>query len=117
MDSEPPSPMPPQVFLHFLEKTTDAHAEATWTSRFLHKVNDSFYSCAEPLAVGWGIHIEEGRNWLLYCTLNFIVLLSSGGVAALYAVLQTDTPTGVAIGTWLTAVQGIVVAIVFFFLH
>ena len=73
MDCDPPTPMPANVFLHFLEKNTDAHEKATWTPRFPHKINDSFYCNAKALSNGWGIQIEEGRNWLLFCVMNLIV--------------------------------------------
>jgi hypothetical protein len=63
---------------------------------------------------GWGIYLEERSNWHLFAVLMFVLLLSSGVVAGIYSWKTKDHPTGVAIGAWLTAVQTMGVAAVFF---
>lgn len=67
-----------------------------------------------PMAKSWGIHLEESTDWALFAVLNLICLLVSGAIAGIYSWKTKDTQTGVAIGTWLTEVQAMGVAAVFF---
>ena len=106
--------MPPQIFMHYFNSTTQAHTEAIWVERFPHKLGDSIFYQSKPLTVGWGIEIEEDRNWTLFVIVQLIVLLISGAVAATYASITTDVASGVAIGAWLTAVQALIVILLFF---
>lgn len=107
-------PIPPHSFIHFLTKETPAHTEAIWTKRFPQKLKDSVFYGAKPLDKEWGIEIVETRNWLLLCILQLSGLLLSGALAAVYAVVTGDRASGIAIGSWCSAVQGLVVAILFF---
>jgi hypothetical protein len=106
--------MDPEIFMHFFSKVTLAHNEAIWTTRFPQKLDNSLFYGAKPLTVGWGIQIAEGPNWLLFSTCMLIALLISGAVAALYGHFAKDIPSGITIGTWLTAVQGLVLTILLF---
>lgn len=107
-------PMPPKVFMHYLNKVTEAHTEAIWVTRFPHKLGDSIFYQAKPLTVGWGVEIEEVRNWWLFFIVQLISLLSSGVAAVVYATVRKDVPSGIAIGAWLTAAQALIVAVWFF---
>ena len=107
-------PMPPAIFLHYFSKVTAAHNQALWTTRFPHKLNESIFFSPKPLAEGWGIEIAEGPNWLLFSIVMFVALLLSGLAAGLYGQSMKDPATAVAIGSWLTAVQALGVAILFF---
>lgn len=64
--------------------------------------------------VGWGIHLEEEPSWPLFTTLMFSFLMVSGLVAGIFAWKTGDNSTGVAIGTWLTAVQTMGATVLFF---
>ena len=107
-------PIPPKIFMHYLNKTTQAHTEAIWVTRFPHKLGDSIFYQSKPLTVGWGIEIEEVRNWWLFCVTQLIALLISGGLAAAYSIFMKDVASGIALGGWLTTVQGLIVTILFF---
>ena len=106
--------MPPNTFIHYFTKVTDAHNDALWVRRFPHRLKESIFYSPKPLAEGWGIEIAEGPNWLLFSIIMLLALLVSGTTAGLYGYFMKDTATGVAIGSWLTAVQALVVAILFF---
>jgi len=67
-----------------------------------------------PMSHGWGIFLEERPDWHLFTIIMFFFLLLSGMVAGLYSWRTQDHQTGVAIGTWLTAVQTMGGAAVFF---
>lgn len=67
-----------------------------------------------PMAKGWGIHIEERSDWPLFAAFMFLFLLLSGLVAGIYSFKTGDHQTGVAIGTWLTAVQAAGMTALFF---
>ena len=106
--------IPPEIFVHFLFKPTMAHNRADWITRFPHKLGDSIFFQSKPLTAGWGIEIHEERNWQLFRASQLVGVLLSGGVAAIYAVFKKDVPTGVTIGGWLTAVQGLILTLLFF---
>jgi hypothetical protein len=81
-----------------------------WGPRLPRKLGPSLTS----MAPAWGIHLEERPDWPLFAAVNFISLLASGAIAGIYSWKTKDTPTGVAIGAWLTAVQAMGVTAVFF---
>jgi hypothetical membrane protein len=67
-----------------------------------------------PMAQGWGIYLEERPDWALFAAFMFLLSLISGLVAGLYCWRTGDNQTGVAIGAWLTAVQGMGMSAIFF---
>jgi hypothetical protein len=81
-----------------------------WGPRLPRKLGPSL----TPMAQGWGIHLEERPDWALFAAMNFFSLLISGAIAGIYSWKMKDTPTGVAIGAWLTAVQAMGVMAIFF---
>jgi hypothetical protein len=65
----------------------------------------------EPLSMGWGIHIIEGPNkFAIYCATLCIILIS-GLVAILWAVIRHDIQGGFGIGAWMTSVLGLILMI------
>lgn len=106
--------MPPDTFMHHLTKITEAHNEFIWCQRFPQKLGDSLICSPNKLAVGWGVEIAEGPNFLLFSAGMVIALLLSGLVAGLSGFYMKDKATGVAIGAWLTALQTMVAATLFF---
>ena len=107
-------PMPTNVFMHyFYSSTPEKHWDNLWGERFPQKLKTSILFSNDPLVVGWGIQITDGPNWFLLCLLMLLCLLISGIVAGVYAHFAKDNQTGVAIGSWLTAVQALGVALLF----
>ncbi|MCJ1383714.1 hypothetical protein MMC17_006828 [Xylographa soralifera] len=107
-------PMPADEFMHYFNTPAEAHPNRAWTRRFPQKLQNSLLFSTELLAPGWAIEITEGPNWLLVCVYNFIGVFVSGFVAGVYAVVKQDNTTGVAIGAWLTALQALLGAMLFF---
>lgn len=107
-------PMPSNVFMHYFITPAKAHSQAIWSPRFPHKLERPVRLSNQPLAEGWGIEIEEGLNWVVVDSLMLVALFISAIVAGFYGHFMNDVATGVAIGAWLTAVQTLSAAIVFF---
>jgi len=107
-------PIDADTFNHYFHKPHLADLSAVWIERFpqLHDVS-LFYSPNRPPS--WGFEIMETRNFLLFAIMNLIGLLLSGLVAFLSARFLKDKSTGVAIGSWLTATQALVLAILFWY--
>lgn len=100
-------PMDARTFNHYFHKPHLADDSATWIARFPQLLDASLFYGSEKLAKGWGVEIVEDRNWVLFVGANVLLLLVSGLLAALYACVADDRQTGVALGAWLTAVQGL----------
>jgi len=98
------------TFLHHFYSPASEHPDILWGPRLPRKLGPSL----TPMNQGWGIHLEEGPDWVLFTVLNLIFLLVSGGIAGIYSWKTKDSQTGVAIGAWLTAVQAAGIAAVFF---
>jgi hypothetical protein len=93
-------------FYHSLSSNYDLHS--IWGPRLPQRLRSSLTASPEPLVEGWGIQIEEGRNWLLIGICILFMLLFSGLVAGTYSWKTGDHQTGVAIGSWLNAVLAMV---------
>ncbi|KAF2179460.1 hypothetical protein K469DRAFT_445033, partial [Zopfia rhizophila CBS 207.26] len=108
-------PMTSNWFMHHFDFIDDPrHPEEIWGPRLPKKLGISLAASTELLAQGWGIRIEEGPNWALLSILMFLFILISGIVAGAYAVKTHDNQAAVAIGTWLTTVQAMGMAALFF---
>jgi hypothetical protein len=107
-------PMPPNIFMHYFTKNTAAHNELLWCKRFPQKLGDSLICSPNKLAVGWGVEIEESPNFVLFSAGMVFALLLSGLAAGLSGYYMEDKATGVAVGAWLTAVQTMMAATLFF---
>ena len=109
-------PMPSHIFMHHFRSTKPLqdHPLLQWAPRLPHKLETSLYFSSDVLAVGWGVQILEGPNWGLIWTILTAATLLSGLIAALSAVILHDKATGVAIGAWLTTIQAMALAAVFF---
>ncbi|KAL9040600.1 MAG: hypothetical protein Q9214_004423 [Letrouitia sp. 1 TL-2023] len=106
-------PIDNRTFFHHFYSPASLHPYMMWGPRIPRKLGRSL----TPMAQGWGIHLEECPDWPLFAAVNFISLLISGAIAGIYSWKTKDTQTGVAIGTWLTAVQVMGMTAIFFWWH
>ncbi|KAK5164362.1 uncharacterized protein LTR77_010058 [Saxophila tyrrhenica] len=102
-----------RTFNHYFHKPHLCDKSRIWITRLPQLHGASFYWSTERLKKGWGLEIVEERNWMILACVNLIILLLSGGLAAISACVLHDNPTGVAIGTWLTTVQALAATTVF----
>ncbi|SCV40311.1 uncharacterized protein FFB14_07450 [Fusarium fujikuroi] len=103
-------PMDSRTFFHHFYSPASKHPYAFWGLRLPRKLGPKL----GPMTQGWGIHLEESPDWSLFTLLMFILLLLSGLVAGLYSWRTGDHQSGIAIGAWLTTVQAMGVASLFF---
>ncbi|KAB8202235.1 hypothetical protein BDV34DRAFT_228561 [Aspergillus parasiticus] len=103
-------PMDNRTFFHHFYSSASKHPDTMWGPRLPWKLGPGL----GPMASGWGIHLEEEPDWLLFAALMFLFLLLSGVAAGIYSWRTGDHPTGVAIGTWLMAVQAMGATALFF---
>ncbi|KAL9087902.1 MAG: hypothetical protein Q9165_006464 [Trypethelium subeluteriae] len=106
-------PMDPRTFNHYFRYPHEADTDATWIERFPKLEDVSLYWNGPKLAKGWGIEITEERNWMLFVCATLIGLLISGTVAGLCAHFMHNISAGLAIGSWLSAVQSLANAALF----
>jgi hypothetical protein len=102
--------MDSRTFFHHFYAPPEQHPESFWGERLPWKLGDSLL----PKEQGWGIHLEEQPNWSLFALYMAMLMLLSGLVAILYSLKTGDSQTAVAIGAWLTTVQGMLMTAVFF---
>lgn len=70
---------------------------------FPRKLDTSLLSSTACAAFGWGIHIDEGPNYVALFRANFIILLLSGLAAGLWKLLN-DFQGGFGFACWIIAV-------------
>jgi len=102
--------MDSRTFMHYFYLPASSHPEIMWGPRLPRKLGSSL----GPQAQGWGIQLVERPDWSLFSALMGVLVLLSGAVGGIYAWRTNDHATGVAIGTWLTAVQALLVTATFF---
>jgi hypothetical protein len=103
-------PMDSRTFFHHFYAPASDHPDSMWAPRLPWKLGPSL----GPMKHGWGVHIEEQPDWPLLSAFLCLGLLISGVVAGIYGWKMGDAQTGVAIGTWLTAVLGLGTSAIFF---
>lgn len=54
--------------------------------------------------MGWGIHIVEEPNWYAYAFFAHIIVLLSGVLSLIYAVLGRDISSAFAMGAYILTV-------------
>jgi hypothetical protein len=59
---------------------------------------------AASVAIGWGVHIDEGINYKVFFWINFILVLLSGLIAAVWAKDKGDFQGAMGFSCWVIAV-------------
>ncbi|KAH7311086.1 hypothetical protein BKA65DRAFT_163607 [Rhexocercosporidium sp. MPI-PUGE-AT-0058] len=76
-------PMPQDIFLHYLSCDFFGAVPA-WLPRLPKKLDTSILRFTGAINEGWGIHINEGPNWMAISFLNIFMMVMSGVVAFLW---------------------------------
>jgi hypothetical protein len=71
-------------------------------------------TAAAATAFGWGIHIDEGPNYVAIFWANFIVLVLSGVAALLWNFLEHDFQGAFGFACWIIAVLNSLVMVYVF---
>ncbi|UKZ78939.1 hypothetical protein TrVFT333_006686 [Trichoderma virens FT-333] len=106
-----PPPMPPEVFVHYLEHGDGdlSPNRYTWLPRLPKRLNNKVMDCGEATE-GWGIHVIEGPNreavfWVLMATISASVVAS-----VLWATLKGDIQGGTGLGALIVALPPAIMA-------
>jgi hypothetical protein len=75
------------------------------------KLGAGLLASTEPSPEGWGIHILEGPNWLLIVSFTIGFAIVGVIAAAIYSYCTGDSQTGMAIATYLAALQSLGLAL------
>ena len=100
---KPLPPMPPEIFIHYLE-----HGEGDlspvrndWLPRLPKRLDKRVIDCDEA-CFGWGLHIIEGPNGVVFL-IAMATILSSVLVNVLWSTLQHDVQGGAGLGALIVA--------------
>ncbi|KAL6786567.1 hypothetical protein J3E68DRAFT_420029 [Trichoderma sp. SZMC 28012] len=106
-----PPPMPPEVFVHYLEHGDGdlSPNRYTWLPRLPKRRNHKVVDCGEATE-GWGIHVIEGPNrtavfWIVMTTISISVLAS-----VLWTTLKGDIQGGMGLGALIVALPPAIMA-------
>lgn len=106
-----PPPMPPEVFVHYLEHGDGdlSPNRYTWLPRLPKRLNSKVTDCGEA-AEGWGVHVIEGPNreavfWIVMATISASVLTS-----VLWATLKGDIQGGTGLGALIMTLPPVIMA-------
>ncbi|KAF3063117.1 hypothetical protein CFAM422_010241 [Trichoderma lentiforme] len=106
-----PPPMPPEVFVHYLEHGDGdlSPNRYTWLPRLPKRRNHKVVDCGEATE-GWGIHVIEGPNraavfWIVMATISISVLAS-----VLWTTLKGDIQGGMGLGALIVALPPAIMA-------
>lgn len=107
----PPPPMPPEVFIHYLE-----HGEGelnpgrnTWLPR-LPKRRDTRIIDGDVTCYGWGIHIIEGPNREVIFWIIMVTIVASVVAAVAWTALRGDIQGGAGLGALMMALPPAIMA-------
>ncbi|KAL7790666.1 hypothetical protein V8C43DRAFT_285140 [Trichoderma afarasin] len=106
-----PPPMPPEVFVHYLEHGDGdlSPNRYTWLPRLPKRRNHKVVDCGEATE-GWGIHVIEGPNrtavfWIVMATISISVIAS-----VLWTTLKGDIQGGMGLGALIVALPPAIMA-------
>ncbi|KAF7854529.1 uncharacterized protein EAF02_011704 [Botrytis sinoallii] len=96
-------PVPENVILHYL-KCTSPTGILFWMRRVPRKCKTSILdNGAAPIALGWGIHIDEGPNYKVIFFINFVALVISGIIALAWSLAKEDFQGAFGFASWFIA--------------
>ncbi|KAL7953700.1 hypothetical protein V8C34DRAFT_296259 [Trichoderma compactum] len=106
-----PPPMPPEVFVHYLEHGDGdlSPNRYTWLPRLPKRRNHKVVDCGEATE-GWGIHVIEGPNrtavfWIVMATISISIIAS-----VLWTTLKGDIQGGMGLGALIVALPPAIMA-------
>ncbi|KAF3770699.1 hypothetical protein M406DRAFT_320478 [Cryphonectria parasitica EP155] len=114
-DIKPP-PMPPEVFIHYLEHDEGdiSPLRNHWLPRLPKKRRTRVITDATLGSDAWGIHIIEGPNREVVFWVCLATIAASVVAGVLWSGLRADVPGGMGIGSLAVAVPPAVLAIFLF---
>ncbi|KAF5616463.1 uncharacterized protein FTJAE_12956 [Fusarium tjaetaba] len=99
-----PPPMPPEVFIHFLNHNEDDHqpGKRIWLPRLPKRLSKRVIDCDEGCE-GWGIHVIEGPNRGMIFLVMILTIFGSVLATILWSAIRGDIPGGSTLGAFIVA--------------
>ena len=104
-------PIPSDLFLHYLLHCATPSRKLAWMPRIPRKLATSIFTEHGPVSFGWGVHIDEGPDFLKIALLNLGVLVVSGVAALLWKFLEHDFQGAFGFACWVLAVLNTVMVV------
>ncbi|TGO18480.1 hypothetical protein BPAE_0379g00040 [Botrytis paeoniae] len=96
-------PVPENVILHYLNCISPTSI-LFWTRRVPRKCKRSIlHNGAALVALGWGIHIDEGLNYKVIFFIKFVALVISGIIALAWSLAKGDFQGAFCFASWFIA--------------
>ncbi|TVY32678.1 hypothetical protein LOCC1_G008328 [Lachnellula occidentalis] len=94
-------PISSDLFLHYLFSCSAPSHNLIWLPRIPRKLDTSILASPTPASFGWGVHINEGPDYLTIFILNLVVLGASGVAALLWTFFRHDFQGAMALAAWI----------------
>ncbi|KAL2065847.1 hypothetical protein VTL71DRAFT_3517 [Oculimacula yallundae] len=104
-------PISSDLFLHYLFSCSSPSRNLIWLPRIPRKLDTSILASPTPASFGWGIHIDEGPDYLKIFILNFAVLGLSGAGALLWSLFKHDFQGAMGLAAWIIMLLNTLMAI------
>ncbi|KAF7956405.1 hypothetical protein EAE96_003746 [Botrytis aclada] len=96
-------PVPENVILHYL-KCTSPTSILFGMRRISRKCKTRILDNeAAPIALGWGIHIDESPNYKVIFFINSVALVISGSIALVWSLAKVDFQGAFGFASWFIA--------------
>ncbi|KFZ13622.1 hypothetical protein V501_03613 [Pseudogymnoascus sp. VKM F-4519 (FW-2642)] len=104
-------PISSDLFLHYLFSCSIPSRHLIWLPRIPRKLDHSIFASTAPVSYGWGVHIDEGPDYLKVFILNLVILGVSGAAAALWDIYRHDFQGAMGFAAWIIMLLNTLVAI------
>ncbi|KFY61847.1 hypothetical protein V496_04858 [Pseudogymnoascus sp. VKM F-4515 (FW-2607)] len=91
-------PISSDLFLHYVFSCSSPSSRRIWLRRIPRKLDLSIFA-STSVAFGWGVHIDEGPDYLKVFVLNLVILGGAMGFAA-WIIMLFNTLMAIFIAKW-----------------
>jgi len=104
-------PICSDLFLHYLFYCSSPSRNLIWLPRIPRKLDTSIIASPAPVSFGWGVHIDEGPDYLKILVLEVVCLALSGIAALLWELLKQDFSGAMGVAAWIVALSNALMAV------
>lgn len=104
-------PISSDLFLHYLFSGCIPSRHLIWLPRIPRKLDQSIFASTAPVSYGWGVHIDEGLDYLKVFVLNLVILGVSGAAALLWDIYKQDFQGAMGFAAWIIMLLNTLMAI------
>ncbi|KAL5348218.1 hypothetical protein ACLOAV_006698 [Pseudogymnoascus australis] len=103
-------PISSDLFLHYVFSCSSPSSRRIWLRRIPRKLDLSIFA-STTVAFGWGVHIDEGPDYLKVFILNLVIIGVSGVAALLWDVYRHDFQGAMGFAAWIIMLFNTLMAI------